>query len=179
MQWWKTQNRHSLVTQNLYCRNYKITNESYYLERGTGIWWMWRMAGENMNLHHGNVYVSTSESFGVWSVYYFFSQLPFWFQISHVTASPLFPVNHMNFGIWTENKSIWSYTERTCLKRNKAETVEPGFWNSYSSSFDCEDALVCSSTSSSRKQDDWSSTCLLLHLDLPASKEGLAEGIPF
>lgn len=113
MQWWKTQNRHSLVTQNLYCRNYKITNESYYLERGTGIWWMWRMAGENMNLHHGNVYVSTSESFGVWSVYYFFSQLPFWFQISHVTASPLFPVNHMNFGIWTENKSIWSYTERT------------------------------------------------------------------
>lgn len=75
------------------------------------------MAGKNMNLCYGNVYVSTRESLvlvlEVWSVCYFFSQLPFWFCIRHVTACPLFPVNHLNFRIWIDNKIIWSCTDRT------------------------------------------------------------------
>lgn len=110
MQQWKTQNRHSLVTKNLYWRNCKITDGSYCLERETGIWWMWWIAVKKMNLCRGNVEVSTSQSlvlvFGSWRVCYFFSQLPFWFWISYVTASTLFSVNHMNFGMWTENKII-------------------------------------------------------------------------
>lgn len=48
--------------------------------------------GKKMNWCHGSVYVSTSESLvlvlGFWSVCYFISQLPFWFCLSYVVASP-------------------------------------------------------------------------------------------